>query len=192
MKKYILLLLSLLFLQCSSGKVTELYKVYNPNDYLYWSEELPLTWNDFQGEPIGSAEKYGSEIHIYNPATIEKANLFSPAKLTTICVFDKKHSWVNRDVVNDTLLLYNQVIFDIYELYTRKLRQTFAENDFGINDFTEKFHSMTEKNNNALTEEVDLFRKQSDMGQFAPAVYKWSARIRNEIHNLDDFREDKQ
>ena len=191
MKKLFLLVLSLFFLQCATNKVTELYKVYNPKDYLYWSEDTPLTWDDFQGEPIGSPEKYGSEIHIYNPATIEKSNLFSPAKLTTICIFDKKHSWVNRSSVNDTLLLYNQVIFNIYELYTRKLRQKFSETDFGINDFTEKFHSMSEKNNSELSEEVDTFRKQCDMGQFAPAVLKWSERIISEIHKLDEFKGNK-
>ncbi len=103
MKKYLFLLTSLFLTQCATSKISELYQIYNKQDYLLWSEDRELTWDDFQGEPLSSSNSYGSEIHIYNPSNIEKANMFSSAKLTSICVFDKKHSWVNKNFASKDL-----------------------------------------------------------------------------------------
>ncbi len=186
MKKSIFLILSLFLIQCASSKISELYNVYNKTDYLYWSDTHGLTWDDFQGEPLTSSN-IGSEIFVYNPATIEKSNLFSSFKLTSICVFDKKHSWVNRSLADSSTLLYNQTIFDIYELYTRKLRKKFSETDFGLSDFSEKFHNMTEKNNKELVDEVSKFRKESDMGKNLDEVFNWHLKIKNELEDLKQF-----
>ena len=188
MKKFITLILSLLFLQCSTSKLSELYSVYSPADYIYWSSTRQLTWDDFQGEPLSSAN-YASEIHIYNPSTVEKSNMFSSPKLTAICVFDKRHSWVDRSLANSTTLEYNQVIFNIYEVYTRKLRKTFSETKFGLDDFTEKYHSMTERLNSELTDEVEQFRKESELGKNDRVVNEWAEKIKSELENLKKFGE---
>ena len=189
MKKYLLLLFSLFLIQCGANKISELYQTYNKEDYLYWSTDRKLTWDDFQGEPLSSSNSYASEIHIYNPSTIEKSNLFSSAKLTTICVFDKRHSWVNKQSATKDLLLYNQVIFNIYELYTRKLRERFDSTSFGFNDYTEKFHKMTEEINNKLSDRVEKFRKESNLGQNKEVIFDWNNQINNELVNLKKYEQ---
>lgn len=177
-------------MQCATSKISELYQIYNKQDYLYWSEDRELTWNDFQGEQLSLSDNFGGEIHIYNPSTIEKSNMFSPVKLTTICVFDKKHSWINKKFANEDLLLYNQVIFNIYELYTRKLRETFANTNFGLNDYTDKFHKMTEEMNKELNSRIDKFRKESNMGQNKEIIIEWNNQINNELATLNNYKQD--
>lgn len=190
MKKYLFLIFSLFLMQCATSKISELYQIYNKQDYLYWSEDRELTWNDFQGEQLSLSDNFGGEIHIYNPSTIEKSNMFSPVKLTTICVFDKKHSWINKKFANEDLLLYNQVIFNIYELYTRKLRETFANTNFGLNDYTDKFHKMTEEMNKELNSRIDKFRKESNMGQNKEIIFDWNNQINNELATLNNYKQD--
>lgn len=187
MKKYFLFIPTIFFVQCTSARISELYQVYDKVNYIYWSGSNKLSWKDFEGQPFGSTNNYASEIQIYNPATIEKANLFSTPKLTSICVFDKKHSWVNKKSASANLLLYNQVMFNIYELYTRKLRKEFYNTDFGLNDYIQQFNTMTEKNNSDLKNRLDDFRKDSDLGQNVAGIKLWEMTIDQELEELKTY-----
>jgi len=186
--KYILILSSVLFVQCAATRTSELYQTYDKVNYVYWSDSRKLTWEDFQGKPIGSNENYVTEIHLYNPATIEKANIFSTAKLTSICVFDKKHSWVNKKVASADLLLYNQVIFNIYELYTRKLRKEFYNTEFGLDDYIQQFHLMTEKNNSDLKDRLEDYRSDADLGKNVAGIKLWEMTIDKELEELKAYK----
>jgi hypothetical protein len=188
MKKYILILLSVLFVQCAATKTSELYQTYSKENYIYWSDTKKLTWDDFQGKPIGSNENYVTEIHLYNPSTIEKANYFSTAMLTSICVFDKKHSWVNKKNASSDLLLYNQVMFNMYELYTRKLRKEFYNTEFGLDDYIQQFHSMTEKNNLDLKNRLEEYRSDADLGKNVSGIKLWEMTINKELEELKAYK----
>jgi len=123
------------------------------------------------------------------PSSVEK-NLFGPPTLTSLCVFDKRHSWVNKNIANDDLLFYDQTIFDLHEVYARTLRKTFLETAFGLNDFKEKYKDMTEKNNNDLLNHIEEFKKESNFGQNKETVRKWADNIKNELQKLNQFRKD--
>jgi len=188
--KYIFILLSVLFVQCAATRTSELCQTYSKENYIYWSDSRKLTWEDFQGKPIGSDENYVTEIHLYHPSTIEKANLFSTPKLTSICVFDKKHSWVNKKNASDDLLLYNQVMFNIYELYVRLLRKEFDNTDFGFDDYIQQFHTMTEKNNSDLKNRLEDFRSDADLGKNFAGIKKWEKMIDRELNELKFYKVD--
>ena len=176
-------------MQCSAGKLSESHQTYNQNDYLYWSETRKLTWEDFKGVPPGSSDNYSTEIFMSIPSSVEKDVLSSP-KLTSVCVFDKRQSWVNKNIANDALLIYDQTIFDIHEVYARRLRKTFLETDFGLNDFKEKYMDMTAKNNNDLLNRIEEFRRESFYGHKSKVVLQWAAQIKNELKELDQFKID--
>ncbi len=190
MIKYSLVLLSVLFVQCATTRTSKLYQTYDKVNYVYWSDSRKLTWEDFQGTPIGSSENYVSEIHLYNPATIEKANLFSSAKLTSICVFDKKHSWVNKKSTSDKLLLYNQIYFNIYELYIRKLRKEFYTTDFSLNDYIQQFHTMYERIQSELKDRVEVYRRDADLGNNLAGIKLWEMTIDSELNDLKAYKID--
>ena len=188
MKKLSFLLLSLLLFQCTPGKLSEIHQTYNQDDYLYWSDSRKLSWDDFKGVPQGSSNDYSTEIYVSIPSSIEKTAV-TPPTLASVCVFDKKRSWVNKNIANDTLLLYCQTIFDIHEVYARKLRKTFLETDFGLNDFKEKYQSMVDKNNSDLANRIEDFRRESFYGQNKVAVMQWEAKIKNELLELNQFKQ---
>src|ERR1035437_7661624 len=189
MKNLPFLILSLFLVQCSAGKLSETHQTYNQDDYLYWSETRKLTWDDFKGTPPSSSDNLSTEIFMSIPSSIEK-DLISSPKLTSICVFDKRHSWVNKNIANDALLFYDQTVFDIHEVYARRLRKTFLETDFGLNDFKEKYHSMTEKNNTDLLNRIEEFKRESNFGQNKKSVMQWTIKIKYELQELNQFKKD--
>jgi hypothetical protein len=187
MKKLFFLLISLSLIQCSASKNSDLILKYSPVDYLYWSETRKLTWNDFQ-KPSDASDNYTSEVDMSIPSSVEKENIFIQPRLISICVFDKKNSWVNKKFANDTLLLYNQTIFDIHELYARKLRKIFSETDLNADNYKDKFKSMTEKNNSDLLNRVEEFRRESNFGENKKIVLQWAAKIKSELQDLSQFK----
>jgi len=188
MKKLSFLLFSLFLIQCSAGKLSESHQTYNQDDYLYWSETRKLSWDDFKGTPVGSSD-VATQIYMSIPSSVEKDVITSP-KLTSVCVFDKRHSWVNKNIINDALLRYDQTLFDIHEVYARRLRKTFLETDFGLNDFKEKYKGMTEKNNNDLLNRIEDFKRESNFGQNKKIVMQWVIKIKYELQELNKFKLD--
>lgn len=190
MLKYYFILAALFTINCTTPKNVSLYDRYNENDFLFWSESRKLTLSDFEGKPEVSKDKFSSQIYVYNPASIEKANLLSTPEITAFCVFDKKKSWVNKELANDYWLLYNQVFFDIYEIYTRKLKERFTLTDFGSEDYKEKFQKISEENNKALKQRIDQYQKQTNFGDDFDAVIKWNKNIKAELKLLDTFKDE--
>ncbi len=186
--KYILILLSVLFVQCSATRTSELYQTYDKVNYVYWSESRKLIWEDFQGKQNDSQNNNISQIRLYNPATIERATYLSNPELTVICIFDKKNSWVKKSAANDSLLLYHQVMFDIYELYNRKLKKQFNETEFSLNDYIEEFKSLTGKNNSDLEQQIEQYKIDSDHGNNYAGIKSWEMKVNRELDELKSFK----
>lgn len=186
MRIWIILFSGFIFWQCANKEITR--QNLAAEDIVEWSETRKLAWSDFQGVPIATGEAIISEIVVKNPASIERTNVFAKTKLTAQCYMDKKNSWVDQSRATNELLLYNQTIFDIYELYVRKLRQTFAATDFGLREAIKTFNAVVDKNNQALLQRLKEFRTASRMGAEAEKVKSWSEKIAAEIKSLDEYR----
>ena len=92
---------------------------------LYWGEK-DLTWGDFQGVPPKNSN-YSSEISYgigYRPFEKPVDSLDMDVRwIETYCYMDRGASWVKENEKTDVNLLYNQTIFDIVELYSRRLQE---------------------------------------------------------------------
>ncbi len=183
--KYSFILLALIALNCTTSQNTGLYEKYNPDDFLYWSSNRSLSWSDFQGSLSLSNQNLPSEIIIYNPSTIEKSNVLSKPSLTSFVVMDKKKSWCKKENRNDKHLLYNQVIFDLYELNRRELEMKFSQTDFSTEGYKEEFKKLTEENNRSMLIAIEQFRIESNLGDDFDAVKNWNRRIRSQIQKLN-------
>ena len=191
LKLLLSLFFAFFFLQCASYNFNEFFKTYNTEEYSYWTGKKALSWSDFEGIPNDTSGDIASHIQVYNPAIIEMKNAFSHAKLAAICLFDKKKSWVIKAKASEDQLLYDQVIFNIYELYTRKLRMIFSKTDFSIEDYKDKFQTITKENNKKLIETINQFRKDTFSGQIGEATKLWYGKISDELDSLNDYVENK-
>jgi len=186
MRLWIIAAVAVLSLQCTGKQITR--QNIDRDNVIYWSESRRLTWDDFQGQPIPGGGSVVSEISAQNPASIQKRNVFSKTALTAECFFDKRSSWVDRARATDELLLYNQTIFDIYELYTRRLRQAYDTTSFGLKEPLKIFNELFERNNAAMSLRLKEFRTESKLGSDVEKVRSWSEMIMSEIHALERFK----
>lgn len=159
----------------------------NEDSIVRWNENRKLSWDDFQGQPIQNST-ISTEILIESPAEFKKATLYLPATINVECYMVKNSSWVNQLYKNDQMLLLNQTLFDIYELYARKLRQKFDETNFGIVGPTNVFKSIHQEITIQLGETIKTFRQETEMGRNESKLKEWSDKILNEIKKMDEYK----
>jgi hypothetical protein len=159
----------------------------DPDDMIRWTDVTKLSWNDFQGKPPKEA-KTNSEIVIQLPAKFNEAKFLSSASAAVECYVDKKSSWVKKPQAKPQLLLYNQTLFNIYEVYARKLRKNFARTDFSVENPSAVFDSIYQIHINELSKITARFRRESGTGTKDKKIKEWSEKIAAELKELEEFK----
>lgn len=157
------------------------------NDTLHWAKYRKLTWNDFKGESIDLQGGMQGQSLMIVLANYRKANLFFPTKAFVVTVLDRKNSWINSSKKTDESLRYYRVMFDLSEVYARRLRKEFNGTKFGLSPdkvFQEKYSAMLA----ALTDRNKQYLKETKMGSDADMVNKWDAIIQSELKELEEYK----
>lgn len=94
--------------------------------YKYWNDGH-LTWNDFKESNAAMSESSRLVFQIGSVIDREINSDTTIISLKTAAIADKDKSWVKSSQQNKWVLAYNQVIFDIAELYSRQLQIQFDE-----------------------------------------------------------------
>jgi hypothetical protein len=177
-------LLTLLF-SCAPTDIQKESSI-NPDDIVRWTDTTKLSWNDFQGKPPKDA-KANSEIVIQLPAKFHEAKFLTSASTTVECYVDKKASWVRKSQAKTQLLLYNQTLFNLYEVYARKLRKNFVETDFSIENPAGVFDSIYQAHTAELSKVAARYRRESGTGTKNKKIKEWSEKISAELKELDKY-----
>lgn len=102
-------------------------------DYLEWSPNRKLSFEDFKGsvpKNIGKSQKANITTLISYQSRQEKGKV---PQMTILNLMDRNSSWTN--VKKPEVLAIQQIKFDYSELYARKIRKKMAEmNQKGIKD----------------------------------------------------------
>jgi hypothetical protein len=143
----------------------------------YWNDGK-LTWSDFS-EHKSQAQVTELRYFFGYETAKDKFNDTIVAGIKAYCYMDRALSWVNPTKQSDLLLRYNQVIFDIVELYRRKLQQdlyVIPTIYFADNIFQEVYFS--------CETEMEKFRIESNNGTDKEVVANWEKRISKSLHYL--------
>lgn len=156
------------------------------NDTIHWSSAKQLTWNEFKGDVPDTAVVDGySEVKILasskNPAKYSSSNTY------VVTVFNWRDSWVKPKSETDMHLKYFQVIFDIGELYSRKLRKSIKE--AGLDPYPVTFEEKYKAAQIGQADRVKQFRKESKSGTFETAITRWHDNVKAELGELDTFKQ---
>ncbi len=150
-------------------------------DYKKEWTEGKLTWEDFterKGTPVTSELKYflgfNTVKHHLGDTTL--------LRIDAIGYMDRKLSWINPDFRNDQLLRYNQVIFDIVEVYRRRL-QFELDHVTGMYETGAKFDQIIRMCNG----ETEKFREASNAGQNMNSIVFWEQKTADELQSLPDY-----
>ncbi len=177
MKKYFLFIL----ISISSIAFSQI----KPGDTLHWRESKPLSWDDFKAKP---KKEMTGEAFCMLEANYEKPNPLRKTKFKIFAVWYKSKSSIAPSAKTEDELHYYQVLFDIYEAHARKLRKDFSETKFGLNpekEFRDKYNDEVEK----ITDETNDYRDETKEGADAAAVKKWETKEKEELKQLEKFKE---
>lgn len=148
------------------------------SNYLHW-EDKKLEWADFQGIPL-QASPFHSGLSYFIGYTTKKYKVddLKIKGLVAFCYVDKNASWVKQGSQNQSLLLYNQILFDLAELYSRKLQS--ALNRISGSELyraDEILHNL----NSQFNQRANQFSESSEYGKKSDVIEAWSAAIAYEL-----------
>jgi hypothetical protein len=156
------------------------------DDTIHWIEYRKLSWNDFKGEAIKLPGISGQTM-IVLLANFHKGNLFLPTKTSVATVFDRRNSWIVDSAKSVQSLKYYQVMFDLYEVYTRRLKKELKNTKFGLDPnklFQEKYNAAL----TALSDRNKQYFKETKLGTDSESVEKWNQTIQTELNDLKEYK----
>lgn len=141
-------------------------------DYRNWRKG-PLTWNDFKTvahDSIGEEHSY-LEFFLYIQETSEEHDGVYLLVQSAEAGMDRKKSWVDSASRTPEELHYNQVIFNLAELYRRYMQ---IELDTGGTPDVGHYMKL-------LVADVEIFCTETMFGADTAAVAQWDNYIREEM-----------
>jgi hypothetical protein len=151
------------------------------SNILYWGEKR-LEWSDFQGSPISySLAQSGLN---YSIGYSTKSYYVDGVKVTaqiSDCYMNRGTSWVKQESRTDAYLIYNQIQFDLAELYSRKLQGELflllnEKKDRQLNAATRLLEI-----NLDCQQRITQFYQDTDYGRDTAAVKLWAGLITREL-----------
>ena len=156
------------------------------NDTIHWIDYRKIAWSDFKGDTIDLPGITGQTL-IVVLAYYNKPNLFIPTRTSVYTVFDRKNSWAINAYKIDKSLKYNQTMFNLYEVYARKLRKDFKNTKFGLDPnkvFLEKYNSTLTN----LSDRNKQYMKETKIGTDSDSLDKWDKIIQAELKELEEYK----
>ncbi|RNC87047.1 MAG: hypothetical protein ED556_06385 [Winogradskyella sp.] len=168
-----------------------MYKVDLANNYetsIRWSENRKLTWDDFKGTP--DTEKHPNTLALTNSGfgfEPSAFNIFKDGQLFIEATMNTYKSWVLPSAKNNYVLRHEQIHFDITEIFSRKLRKTFQENNLKSSDYLRAKEVFE-----AIFEECRQFQERYDedtkKGERRETQEKWEAIVEIELAKYDAYK----
>ncbi len=177
---FIQMLISIVCVNCAYSQV----QTEKNDSEILWDPAKKLTWDDFCGDI--PSEKGATVAEVQCKILITKAfwdkNL---PKYELGCFFIKSESWTS--VTDSIALQHEQLHFDIYELYTRKIRKEFEKLNLKGETNTEVYNKTcsylmirAEEENNKYDSEVYF----NEMNQ-----REWINNIAKELNDLKKYEQ---
>ncbi|MDP1800128.1 MAG: hypothetical protein Q8L81_02160 [Bacteroidota bacterium] len=158
------------------------FKQRTEKEKILWSEDRPLTWNDFKGKP---EKRFAAASTSYD--ILKEVNKNS---VEIKAVFFTQSSWKKTSWINDQVLAHEQKHFDIVELYARKLRKQIKETKFtSYEDLKSKMEPLYDVNDKAMDKYQDLYDEETDGSMNGDKQREWQTKITKEIKALDAYKE---
>jgi hypothetical protein len=158
------------------------------NERIPWSEDLKLSWEDFQGRP----DMRSAYVAMTNSGIVFSYRVASEngkLSLTTEveAQFNPKMSWYKPERVNKHVLQHEQGHFNITEIHARKLRKAFANYKVTQNYEKELTAIFTRINRDRQLMQ-DRYDKETNHSQNKEKEAHWQGLINKELQSLEGWK----
>lgn len=156
------------------------------DNIIVWQQNHKLQWEDFQGSPPSSDkigfEKAGTASGIYLESDFYDDEI---PYFIVLAKFYKKDSWT---ISNDaSILLHEQLHFDITELFARKIRKCFSELQAGGETDTDAYIRVYYKLDAAKDAYHDKYDLETHFIPDSSKQLQWAENVHKELEKLKDW-----
>lgn len=139
-------------------------------------EDGPLSWDDFRTIQPYDDTTASKLVYWWKPGTVkEKYGNLVVQKIVVTNYFDRAHSWAAPEYRSDIRLKYNQTIFNIAELYKRKLQ---LEYDLS---FPASIEPMMQFYNRSAGDAIEEFQRKVSFGRDSLAIEGCARKVEAEL-----------
>jgi len=112
-------------------------------------------------------------------------NLINKQYFSVYAYIDKNNSLINESLMTEEMLLYYEVIFNITELYARKLRKFLIESKIQrYNELLSTFYIMSKTKYN---QHILQYKKETSYGNNIDKLVEWNNKILEELNTYSDY-----
>ena len=158
------------------------------NDNLvFWSSTRKLTIEDFviktkNGETNPSFAQFSVDYQVSGFDFMTK-NFNKKVRN----YFIKSASWIDTTSNVSNSLRYQQTLFDMCEIYTRKFRKALKENRKKIASGTQFVEELNQKVMTDFSNRRVIYDRESNFGQISEKQTEWELQIQSELTELKEF-----
>ncbi|WP_310992356.1 DUF922 domain-containing protein [Aequorivita marina] len=153
-----------------------------------WNENKKLTWEDFQGTPIPSANFVASTntgISFQYSYSLKNGDV--SVEYTVASFFYPEKSWFQPGKVNQHILNHEQAHFDISELHARILRKNLADKTYTkkVKSEIEGIYRKVEQERRAMQVRFDA---ETDHSRNVEKEALWEKQIAKQLVNYESWK----
>lgn len=154
-------------------------------DTIYYNPDRQLVWSDFKGRPDAASPAAAvTESGFGYKMSMNSYNSRTNVEITVFCYFNKKKSWVKKNMNTDYALLHEQHHFDITYintcLFVKKLQEA-QFNKGNYNYLVEKIHDECFA---ALSKMQDDYDGETSNGRITRMQKVWNKKIDDQLAGL--------
>ena len=153
-------------------------------DTLHWSATRRLQLTDFHAprQPgLGGSEFYYQLGYDVRPTVFG-----SPPAIDAYCLMFRNLSWVSETARNERTLAYNQVLFDLVEIYARQMKAKLIALK-ADRRFKQKAKQIEYVTNAELGAEVNQFRSETGGGDDPDLLQRWQRQVIQRLYDVPDL-----
>ncbi len=157
--------------------------------FIIWNKERKLSWQDFKGKPKKFANKNvpaegvcGFSFQYQKNAANSKFHTYLPN------VFYCKLSWVNKDSSNNPgALQFQQLCFDIHELYARHCRSRIEAENLNKAKNSSEAMALYYAVSKRLSERLEACIEETEYGHNLSKLKEWQTSIEEELKEYERY-----
>ncbi len=154
-----------------------------PPEKIEWAAAKKLSWKDYKGK-YDDTRKLPAMTFIatyYNHFQNKKGD---SVHIEVVPIFYPTDSYIKSDLKTKAALENAQVLFDLYEVWARKLRKEFVVSQFQVATYSTYMQAMYKANLQARNSEILKFKTDTKDGKDAEKQKVWAAKIKKELTDL--------